>query len=143
MKQKAKELDLQRRAQRAGGSKSYGSSTGISSNMYSSSSMDNKVDITPTPVPSYSTSNSSSYVLIISNLIMRLFFLSRSAFRPSTTGKAMKLGSKGKNVETFVDQLKLEGEIVANTVPVTSGAGGTVAKHKTQTISLPDIEKGE
>ena len=48
MKQRAKELDLQRRAQRAGGSKSYGS--GISSSMYSSSSMDNKPDITPTPV---------------------------------------------------------------------------------------------
>jgi hypothetical protein len=61
MKQRAKELDLQKRVQRAGGSKSYGSSTGISSNMYSSSSTDNKPDITPTPVP-YS-SNTSTYVL--------------------------------------------------------------------------------
>ena len=63
MKQRAKELDLQKRAQRAGGSKSYGSSTGISSNMYSSSSTDSKPDITPTPV-TYSSS-SSTYVLII------------------------------------------------------------------------------
>lgn len=53
MKQRAKELDLQRRAQRASGSKSYGS--GISSNMYSSSSMDTKPDNTPTPV-TYSSS---------------------------------------------------------------------------------------
>lgn len=58
MKQRAKEIDLQRRTQRAGGSKSYGS--GISSNMYSSSSSDTKPDITPSPV-SYSSS-SSPYV---------------------------------------------------------------------------------
>ena len=55
MKQRAKELDLQRRAQRAGGSKSYGS--GISSSMYSSSSTDTKPDNTPTPV-TYSSSSS-------------------------------------------------------------------------------------
>lgn len=29
-----------------------------------------------------------------------------------TVGKAMKLGSKGRDVESFVDQLKNEGEIV-------------------------------
>jgi hypothetical protein len=63
MKQRAKELDVQKRLQRSGGSKTYGSSTGISSNMYSSSSTDNKPDVTPTPV-SYS-STSSTYVLII------------------------------------------------------------------------------
>lgn len=71
------------------------------------------------------------------------YSLYRSTVRPSSTGKAMKLGSKGKNVDTFVDQLKSEGEIVVNTVPVTSGAGGTVAKHRPQSISLPDNEKGE
>lgn len=60
MKQKAKELDLQKRAQRATGTKPYGSSTGISSNMYSSSSTDTKPDITPTPV-SY-TATSPTYV---------------------------------------------------------------------------------
>ena len=60
MKQRAKELDLQKRAQRAGGSK-YGPSTGISSSMYSSSPADSKPDITPTPV-TYSSS-STTYVL--------------------------------------------------------------------------------
>jgi hypothetical protein len=59
MKQKVKELDLQKRAQRAGGSKSYGSSTGISSNMYNNSTMDNKPDITPSPI------SSPTYGLII------------------------------------------------------------------------------
>ena len=60
MKQRAKELDLQKRVQRAGGSKPYASSTGISSNMYSNSSTDNKPDMTPTPI-SY-PSSTASYV---------------------------------------------------------------------------------
>ncbi|UJR35926.1 hypothetical protein I4U23_028668 [Adineta vaga] len=125
MKQRAKELDLQKRAQRGSGSKSYGSSTGISSSMYSSSSStDNKPDVTPSPVTYQSNTSSSS-------------------IRPSTTGKAMKLGTKGKNVESFVDQLKSEGETVANNVPVTSGAGGATTKTKTQSISLSEAEKGD
>ena len=118
MKQRAKELDVQKRAQRSAGSKFTGSSTGISSNMYNNSSTESKPDVTPTPV-TYPT----------------------STIRPSSTGKAMKLGTKGKNVDSFVDQLKSEGEIVANNVPMTSGAGGT--KTKTQSISLPDTAKGE
>jgi hypothetical protein len=68
MKQRAKELDLQKRAQRAGGGSKYG--TGISGNMYSSSSTDNKPDVTPTPV-TYSTT--TTYVLIIL-IIKRHFF---------------------------------------------------------------------
>jgi hypothetical protein len=55
----------------------------------------------------------------------------------------MKLITKGKNVETFVDQLKSEGEIVANTVPVTTGAGGSTGKTRAQSVSLPDSQKGE
>jgi len=55
----------------------------------------------------------------------------------------MKLGTKGKNVESFVDQLKSEGEIVANTVPVITGAGGVTGKTKSHSISLSETEKGE
>ena len=55
----------------------------------------------------------------------------------------MKLGAKGKNVDSFVDQLKSEGEIVANNVPVTTGAGGTTTKAKSQSVSLADADKGE
>ncbi|CAF1293730.1 unnamed protein product [Rotaria sordida] len=109
MKQTAKELDLQKRAQRVDGSKFYESSTSISSNIYSSSSTNNKPDITPTPV-TYSTSHTAS-----------------TTIRPSTIDKAMKS----------------EGEIVVNTVPVTSGVGGAVAKYKTQSISLPNTKKGD
>ncbi len=76
-------------------------------------------------------------------IITFYLFAYRSIVRPSATGKAMKLGTKGKNVESFVDQLKSEGETVANTVPVTSGAGGATGKTKTPSISLPDTAKGE
>jgi hypothetical protein len=55
----------------------------------------------------------------------------------------MQLGSKGKNVESFVDKLKSEGETVANTVPVITGAGGSTGKPKTQSISLAEADKGE
>ena len=55
----------------------------------------------------------------------------------------MKLGTKGKNVESFVDQLKSEGEIVANTVPVSGGAGGPTGKTKTQSVSVSEADKGE
>ncbi|CAF0832203.1 unnamed protein product [Adineta steineri] len=124
MKQKAKEFEMQRRAQqRMGGPKTYGSSSGISSNMYSSSSNDTKPDITPTPV-TYSSNNSPSIT------------------RPITSGKGgMVLSKKGKNVDAFVDQLKSEGEVVANTVPVTTGAGGSTGKTKTPSVSLPETQK--
>jgi hypothetical protein len=64
MKERAKELDAQRRSQRASGSKTYGN--GISSNMYNNSSINTKPDITPTPV-SYSSS-SSPYVISLFNM---------------------------------------------------------------------------
>ena len=55
----------------------------------------------------------------------------------------MVLGKKGKDVENFVNQLKSEGEAVANTVPVTSGAGGATGKAKTQSVSIAESQKGE
>jgi len=55
----------------------------------------------------------------------------------------MKLVTKGKNVDSFVNQLKSEGEIVVNTVPVITGAGGSTGKTKTQSVSLPGTKKGE
>jgi hypothetical protein len=64
--------------------------------------------------------------------------VSRSTIRPSTAGKGMKLGAKGKNVDSFVDQLRSEGEIVANNVLVIMGAGGATSKAKSQSISLAD-----
>jgi hypothetical protein len=54
----------------------------------------------------------------------------------------MKLVTKGKNVESFVDRLKEEGQNVTNNVPVTTGAGGTTTgKAKSQSVSVPDTQK--
>ena len=55
----------------------------------------------------------------------------------------MKLGTKGKNVESFVDQLKSEGVIGLNNVPTSSGAAAPMTKAKTQSISIADADKGE
>jgi hypothetical protein len=67
----------------------------------------------------------------------------RTTVRPSATGGGMKLGTKGKNVESFVEKLKSEGENVANTVPVITGAGGTTSKPKSQSVSLTEAQRGE
>ena len=77
MKQRAKELDMRKRAERAGGSKSYGSSTGISSSMYSSSSNDTKPDMNPTPV---SFPSSMSTFVFFSKDASRFFLLQRKFF---------------------------------------------------------------
>lgn len=53
----------------------------------------------------------------------------------------MQLGKKDKNVESFVNQLKSEGEKVANTVPVAGGAGSATGKAKTQSVSLAESQK--
>lgn len=93
--------------------------------MYSSSSNDTKPDINPTPV-SFPSS------------------MSTSTSRPTTTtGKGMKLGTKGKNVDAFTEQLRSEGQAVLNTVPTTSGAAGPTSKAKPQSISIADADKGD
>jgi hypothetical protein len=71
------------------------------------------------------------------------FCFYRSTPRINPTGKGMKLVTKGKNVDSFLDQLKSEGETVANNVPVTTGAGGATGKTKTPSVSLPDAQKGK
>ncbi|EDW75246.2 uncharacterized protein Dwil_GK20068 [Drosophila willistoni] len=46
-----------------------------------------------------------------------------SAQKPASRN-ALKLGGKSKDVDSFVDQLKSEGEKIANLTPAASGAGG-------------------
>jgi hypothetical protein len=55
----------------------------------------------------------------------------------------MQLGTKGKNVDSFVDKLRSEGETVTSTVPITTGAGGATGKAKTQGVSVSDAQKGK
>lgn len=57
--------------------------------------------------------------------------------KPAPTRNALKLGGKGKDVDTFVDQLKNEGEKIS-TLSTTSVGGSTVAAR-----SKPDVPTEE
>lgn len=97
MREKAKELQRQRmefgkkgglgRSNYGGGSSSdaFGSSGGISSSTSISSSSISMADIKPSPTIS----------------------------KPAPTRNALKLGGKAKDVDSFVDQLKSEGEKIS------------------------------
>lgn len=52
------------------------------------------------------------------------------------TRNALKLGGKNKDVDTFVDQLKSEGEKISNQAPVTANSS-SVSRPK------PDIPMDE
>ncbi|OXA60681.1 coatomer subunit delta [Folsomia candida] len=69
----------------------------------------------------------------------------RSSFmKPSGTGKALKLGSKSRDVESFVDQLKSEGERVApvntsnnvNNKTISGGGGGNQPSSNAEDVHL-------
>lgn len=58
--------------------------------------------------------------------------------KPAPTRNALKLGGKSKDVDSFVDQLKSEGENVSNLAPTQiSNAAAPVARAKT---SVPTEE---
>lgn len=50
-----------------------------------------------------------------------MFIITNGLFRrkPASTRNALKLGGKTKDVDSFVDQLKSEGEKVTNLAPTT------------------------
>ncbi len=115
MREKAKDIQRQRLENQKRGIKPSGSSGGYTS-MSSGSSM------------------SSGPVAVSDSSIQPPSEPTRSSFlKPSGTGKALKLGSKTRDVESFVDQLKSEGERVApvntsnNSVnnKIISGGGGS------------------
>lgn len=56
--------------------------------------------------------------------------------KPSSTGRAMKLGSKTKDVESFVDQLKSEGQHVTSSV---SSKPSAVTKASTPAINQESV----
>jgi len=61
------------------------------------------------------------------------------AFRkPTGSGKALKLGSKSRDVESFVDQLKSEGERVA---PVNTSSSNNSSNKTASSQPLPNSEK--
>lgn len=107
MKRKAKELNQQRRAaMNAGGVKGGGFGGGFGSNMSSRDAPVAEITNPEPPKPAY-----------------------KAPSKPVGGGRAMKLGSKAKDVDIFVDQLKSEGENVS-----TSNKSGP-AKKETMPVS--------
>lgn len=51
--------------------------------------------------------------------------------KPAPTRNALKLGGKSKDVDSFVDQLKSEGQNVTSLAPSSHGAPAPVARAKT------------
>jgi hypothetical protein len=58
--------------------------------------------------------------------------------KPTGSGKALKLGSKSRDVESFVDQLKSEGERVA---PVNNPSNNASNKSAQSSQPIPNTEK--
>ncbi|XP_063441763.1 coatomer subunit delta-like [Mytilus trossulus] len=116
MKKRAKELQQERKeAGRSG--KGIGYAGGFGSSSYSSSSSSRDI-IEPTP----SAETKPSYTSVPS--------------KPSGTGKALKLGSKKKDVDTFVGQLESEGQkVVSSDTSVSS----TVAKASTPAVDQDGV----
>lgn len=56
-------------------------------------------------------------------------------YRKPVSRNALKLGGKTKDVDSFVDQLKSEGEKIANLTPAASGVSAAVASAKAKIVS--------
>ncbi len=69
------------------------------------------------------------------NKILYFIFMIFIFRKPTASSKAMKLGGKSKDVDSFVDQLKSEGE---NVVLETSGSNRNVVKNVAP--SFPSIK---
>lgn len=116
MREKAKELQRQRmEAAKKGGKVSYGGSGGFG----------NSTGYTPTPTVGDMAN--------ISNDIKPATYTAMQKSVPTST-RAMKLGGKSRDVESFVDQLKNEGESVI--VP----PSGPNAQTQSQALKTPAIK---
>ncbi|KAG8190134.1 hypothetical protein JTE90_026702 [Oedothorax gibbosus] len=118
MKEKARELTrAKHEAMKKGRSPAYTSST---SGYSPSPIVGDATSPSEAPKPAYSTPSS----------------------RPATTGKAMKLGNKNKDIDMFVDMLKSEGESVETTSSNKSSIGSKVAvQAHTESVHLRCEEK--
>ncbi|KAG1686927.1 Coatomer subunit delta [Nymphon striatum] len=120
MKEKAKELHRQRQEANKRGLKSpgFGGMGGGGGGGFNSSMMSEPITA-PEPIK-------SSY---------------SAPSKPSGPSKAMKLGSKNKDVDVFVDQLKSEGETVTRTVKTKSSHTVPAANISTEAVSIRTEEK--
>lgn len=63
--------------------------------------------------------------------------------KAAPTRNALKLGGKTKDVDSFVDQLKSEGEKIANVVPVVAGGAGQTAASAAAARAKSDVPTDE
>lgn len=126
MREKAKELQRQRlesikRGIPMGGrSSGYGGSGGSSDGFGMSSSSSSVHSSSPTTIQDTKAPTSS---------------LGLSKAMPSRN--ALKLGGKSKDVDSFVDQLKSEGEKIANVAPATSAASSASIAARAKIAEVP------
>jgi len=114
MKRKAKELNQQRREAQKYGKKTSGyGGGGFGGSSFTPSTIDTSSAV-DTPKPSYTAPPS----------------------KPAGGGRALKLGSKTKDVETFVDQLKSEGQ---ECVSATSNKPSALSKAATPAIHQDSV----
>ncbi|XP_034653650.1 coatomer subunit delta [Drosophila subobscura] len=131
MREKAKELQRQRMEASKRGGPSMGGfsgrSGGFSSDSFGSSGMSG-----------VSSSAHAPSIELDSKPIS-----SKAAVKPSSRN-ALKLGGKSKDVDSFVDQLKSEGEKIANLAPATAASGSgsaTNASAAAKAAMSADIHK--
>jgi len=124
MREKAKELQRQRLENIKLGKAGSGSGSGGGRSGYSGSS---------------SSSNFNSGPTVVQDSVTPSEPARPSYMKPSGPSKALKLGSKSRDVETFVDQLKSEGERVAAS---NSTANNIINKNVPQAAAgpLPNTE---
>lgn len=67
---------------------------------------------------------------------MTFFSYSR---KPNPSRNALKLGGKSKDVDSFVDQLKNEGEKISNLMPANSTTN-SISKNKPPASDVPTDE---
>lgn len=115
MRERAKSIQRQKmeeskRGHKSGSSSSYMSSSNFNSNISSSSMQDTSISTPVEPRPSYA--------------------------KPSGPSKALKLGSKSRDVESFVDQLKSEGERVQSLSQTSNSINNKITTAHTQQSSV-------
>lgn len=127
MREKAKELQRQRlesikRGLPMGGRNSgYGSGGGGSSEGFGSSSSVHSSNVSSVSSSMQEPTSSSSTGLA----------------KAVPTRNALKLGGKSKDVDSFVDQLKSEGEKIANVAPAASAASSASVAARAKIAEVP------
>ncbi|XP_071806674.1 coatomer subunit delta-like [Asterias amurensis] len=125
MQRRAKELQRSRREAEKSGRRPPGFGSGFGS----SSSSSSRPDVTP----------------VVSDISVEKTRPSAAPTKPSKTGKAMKLSSKTKDVDSFVDKLRTEGQsVISSTVKSKQSASiakTTTPSNKTEIVHVRVEEK--